>query len=127
MHYAVCVQNHCVPWWFQSKTHALLQICIITLCIMRKSTVLEFTKNIMLEMLSTHSWILSHPRPKSSVRRDDNWAKIDVSHIVPGDMISFNIVPADCCLMFQSTKLRVGDHCFLSVLLWPVIWCPLIM
>jgi len=40
MQYAVCVQNHCVPWWFRSKTHALLQICNITLCIMSKSTVL---------------------------------------------------------------------------------------
>ena len=38
--YAVCVQNHCVPWWFWPKTHALLKICIITLCIMSKSTVL---------------------------------------------------------------------------------------
>ena len=44
--YAVCVQNHCVPWWFWPKTHALLKICIITLCIMSKSTVLH-TRSVL--------------------------------------------------------------------------------
>ena len=38
MHYAfeLRIQNHCVTWlcqWFRPETHALLKICIITLCI----------------------------------------------------------------------------------------------
>ena len=39
--------------------------------------------------------------PKAKVNRDGNWAEIDASHLVPGDMISFkigDIVPADCRL-----------------------------
>ena len=39
MHYALCTSCPCVPWWFQPKSYALRELCIITLCIMKKSTV----------------------------------------------------------------------------------------
>jgi hypothetical protein len=39
MRYALWTSCPCVPWWFQPKSYALRELCIITLCIMKKSTV----------------------------------------------------------------------------------------
>jgi hypothetical protein len=37
--YALCTPFPCIPWQFQWQTHALIDLCISTLCIMRTSTV----------------------------------------------------------------------------------------
>ena len=68
--------------------------------------------------------------PKAKVKRNGNWAEIDASHLVPGDMISFkigDIVPADsrlteavnvsidqAALTGESLpqNKKVGDQCF---------------
>jgi hypothetical protein len=52
MHYALC----CVPWWFRGNSNAIINLCDISLCIIKKSTVYQFpyTKNCIV-VVSSHA------------------------------------------------------------------------
>jgi hypothetical protein len=67
MHYAICTPLPCVPWWDLCKCDAILDLCMITLCIMRKSTITISRAHPDHVRQHAHSWVQVAHRGRSTV------------------------------------------------------------
>jgi hypothetical protein len=74
MRYALWTSCPCVPWWFQPKSYALRELCIITLCIMKKSTVVTEADDLQKPAIATvFQKLLTHGSIIASGNRDEDY------------------------------------------------------